>query len=115
MTKQFDGGTAFPRLDYKPYGDGSGQWHNEGGMSLRDTNPENDGFNLMDRCTKWSTKVPGREHHAAWFKAIDHPDMRLIEAAPDLLASLIELEPYMHEGEKLQRARAAIRKAKGIL
>ena len=82
---------------------------------LRDTNPENDGFNLMDRCTKWSTKVPGREHHAAWFKAIDHPDMRLIEAAPDLLASLIELEPYMHEGEKLQRARAAIRKAKGIL
>ena len=36
MTKQFDGGTAFPRLDYKPYGDGSGQWHNEGGMSLRD-------------------------------------------------------------------------------
>ena len=36
MNKHFDGGTAFPRLTYQPFGAGSGQWHNEGGMSLRD-------------------------------------------------------------------------------
>ena len=41
--------------------------------------------------------------------------MRLEAMNAELRACLIELEPYMHEGEKLQRARAAIRKAKGIL
>lgn len=29
---------------------------------------------------------PGRDHHASWCAGIDHPDARLIEAAPELLA-----------------------------
>ncbi len=53
-------------------------------MLLRD--PALDGMNLMERCTRWAVKVTGREHHASWFKGIDHPDARLIEAAPALLA-----------------------------
>ena len=27
----------------------------------------------------------GREHHAKWYKVLNHPDARLIAAAPDLL------------------------------
>lgn len=27
--------------------------------------------------------APGREHHAAWFKTLAHPDARLIASAPD--------------------------------
>jgi hypothetical protein len=38
---------------------------------------------LMVRADFWAADVPGREHHSSWHQAIDHPDMRLIEAAPD--------------------------------
>ena len=55
----------------------------------------------VDVCSVYLRTVEGRTEANA----------RLIAAAPDLLAALIELEPYMHEGAKLQRARAAITKA----
>lgn len=43
------------------------------------------GMNIMKRVEEWGAVVPGREHHADWYKAIDHPDARLIAASPDLL------------------------------
>lgn len=46
-----------------------------------------DRMNIMHRCDRWAKVVPGREHHADWFQTVDHPDMRLIAAAPDLLAA----------------------------
>lgn len=36
------------------------------------------------RADALAAEVPGREHHAGWFADIDHPDARLIAAAPDL-------------------------------
>jgi hypothetical protein len=45
-------------------------------------------LNIMRRADEFAAVVPGREHHAEWFKAVDHPDARLIAAAPDLLAAL---------------------------
>jgi hypothetical protein len=47
---------------------------------------------LLDKCIKWAKAIRGREHHAHWLKSLDHPDARLIAAAPDLLAVLQELE-----------------------
>lgn len=35
--------------------------------------------------------VEGREHHARWFQDVNHPDARLIAAAPDLLAACLRL------------------------
>jgi hypothetical protein len=57
---------------------------------FRDT--EVGGMNLMDRlCDKpeWIAPEPGREHHKRWHQLVTHPDARLIEAAPDMLAALI--------------------------
>lgn len=56
---------------------------------LRDT--AHDGFNIMHRvCDRpdWIAPFEGRKHHADWCSRIIHPDMRLIAAAPDLLAAL---------------------------
>ncbi len=36
----------------------------------------------------WIEPFSGREHHAHWCASVTHPDMRLIEAAPDLLDAL---------------------------
>ena len=46
--------------------------------------------------------VEGREHHSSWFQAINHPDARLMTAAPDMLEALIE---YMAWGAKTQSDR----------
>jgi hypothetical protein len=35
--------------------------------------------------------VPGRAHHSHWFQNINHPDARLIAAAPELLSALVKL------------------------
>lgn len=44
-----------------------------------------EGMNIMYRAEKFSVIVPGREHHAHWFKSLDHPDAVLIQNAPRLL------------------------------
>lgn len=47
-----------------------------------------DDLNIMCQVTAFTTPAEGREHHAGWFKIIDHPDARLIESAPELLDSV---------------------------
>lgn len=93
-----------------------------------------DGINLMHHARDFAVVVPGREHHADWFKGLKHPDASLIEASPDLLASLVEqvdafdrqvaeyrrgdseeiarIAEQVH-GKRMDRARAAIAKARG--
>ncbi len=41
-----------------------------------------------ERADALAVEVKGREHHANWFAVINHPDARLIAAAPDLLEAL---------------------------
>ncbi len=76
----------------------------------------------MKRAVDVSVAEPGREHHAAWWRIIDHPDARLIEAAPDLLGALRTLRASvvanngMHDGSGRTVAEfidAAIAKATG--
>lgn len=52
---------------------------------------ENENHSIIHRVEKWAVPVPGREHHAHWFMDVDHPDARLIAAAPDLLWALKEI------------------------
>ena len=40
---------------------------------------------LTQKAENFSAVVPGREHHADWYQTIDHPDARLIAAAPEML------------------------------
>lgn len=100
---------------------------NDAVATLRD--PAIDGMNVMHKLPDrpdWIAPFPGREHHADWCAAVRHPDMRLIEAAPDLLAALQALRlareqdkypswekgvPCFKEAEAL--ADAAIAKATG--
>lgn len=60
---------------------------------------------------------PGREHHADWWRIIDHPAARLIEAAPVLLAAahraLVNHEDAGCSCEGCARLRAAILLAEG--
>lgn len=49
------------------------------------------GMNIMDRCEIYAKPVAGREHHKDWFQDIDHPDMRLMAEAPELLKALTRL------------------------
>lgn len=73
------------------------------------------------RADELAVAVPGREHHASWFADIDHPDARLIAAAPELLEALEHLlKVRERDGVKPQsrdaaeaKARAAIAKATG--
>lgn len=66
---------------------------------------DNADHGLLTRCLKWARKVIGREHHASWFKSLDHPDALLIAAAPDLLAAL---ELYLTAGHKEARREASV-------
>jgi hypothetical protein len=43
---------------------------------------------LMHDAEDFAAIVPGREHHARWFQTLEHPDARLIAAAPRLLQVL---------------------------
>lgn len=74
----------------------------------------------------WIAPFAGRAHHKHWCAAVIHPDMRLIEAAPDLLGALkglLEIEearigteafkPNSEGQARIDAARAAIAKAKG--
>lgn len=81
-------------------------------VTLRDT--AHDGMNIMHRLPDrkdWIAPFPGREHHASWCQSIKHPDMQLIEAAPDLLAALQAMLHDDDHDEAKRMARAAIAKA----
>ena len=89
-------------------------------LMLRDT--AHDGMNIMHKLHErrdWVAPFPGREHHANWCTAVKHPDMQLIEAAPDLLSLLQDavdsFGPHLEgsDDEWLIFARAAIAKATG--
>ncbi len=43
-----------------------------------------DDYNEMKRADSFAVVVPGNEKRAGWFRRIDHPDARLIEAAPTM-------------------------------
>lgn len=58
-------------------------------LMIRDT--AHDGMNIMHKLhdrRDWIAPHEGRDHHASWCAAVTHPDMRLIAAAPELLAAL---------------------------
>ena len=78
-----------------------------------------DHMNIMERVDKLAQPVEGREHHKSWFQDIDHPDARLISAAPELLEALeklyalVENEHISNSAWDLTFAADAIAKAKG--
>jgi hypothetical protein len=62
-----------------------------GGATLLIRDTAHEGMNIMHKLHErddWWEAFPGRGHHADWCAAVKHPDMQLIEAAPDLLAAL---------------------------
>lgn len=59
-----------------------------GGAQPRFLVPHPSGGMLLHEAHEFAKAVPGREHHAHWFQAIDHPDADLIAAAPELLGAL---------------------------
>jgi len=79
---------------------------------------------LLREAEEFRVFIPGREHHASWFQGINHPDMNLIAAAPELydaggeMAEAVALLPA-DDGRILGllpilcRLRAAIAKAEG--
>lgn len=84
-------------------------------LLIRDT--AHDGMNVMHKLHEradWSRVFPDRGHHAKWCAAVKHPDMQLIEAAPDLLAALLGvLRVADRKTDEFDAARAAIAKATG--
>ena len=70
---------------------------------------------LMHKASEMGVIVKGREHHANWFKDINHPDAKLIAAAPELLEALMECVklPYT-TGDVYDKAKLAINKALGL-
>lgn len=85
-------------------------------LLVRDT--AHDGMQLLHKLPErrdWISPFPGREHHAHWCSGVSHPDMRLIEAAPDLLVALQAMLRAVNSndvGELVKAvAESAIRKA----
>jgi hypothetical protein len=104
-----------------------------GGATPRFTGCD-DGFRILHKLSDrkdWIAPITDREHHAHWCATVDHPDARLIAAAPDLLdqheADMVDLDllaKAIHAGDPmpelvirvtdmLNRKRAAIAKATG--
>lgn len=62
-----------------------------GGATLMIRDTSHDGMNIMHKLNDrrdWIAPHNGREHHIKWCADVVHPDMRLIAAAPELLAAL---------------------------
>lgn len=81
--------------------------------TLRDT--AHDGMNIMHRlCDRpdWVAPFAGRAHHADWCSDVVHPDMRLMAAAPDLLALLVESQSFIG-GDWCARRDAIVKKITG--
>lgn len=92
------------------------------GIRLRETSLQRLGImHKLHERPDWIAPFAGRAHHKHWCAAVIHPDMRLIEAAPDLLDALGVLVTLEADGmhaseasiEPWERARAAIAKATG--
>lgn len=97
-----------------------------GGATLMIRDTAHDGMNIMHKLHErrdWVTAFPGREHHANWCAAVKHPDMQLIEAAPDMLEALRKAvvllagvcvhSPELAPHETYEAVSAAIAKATG--
>lgn len=74
------------------------RWGMGGAKPRFRTGPDN--MNVMRPVEDFAVVAPGREHHADWFRLVNHPDAKLIESAPDLhaaaamaLAFIERLEP----------------------
>lgn len=79
-------------------------------MLLRDT--AHDGMNIMHKLHErpdWIAPQPGREHHKSWHQLLTHPDIRLIEAAPDLLSAMNGLLAYFESGNSVPVSQATIK------
>lgn len=89
----------------------------EGGMDL---------LHKLHERPEWIAPFPGREHHKHWCADVIHPDMRLIAAAPELLAALEScviwngkrgpddnLLPIDRQPGEIAKAMRAIAKARG--
>jgi hypothetical protein len=50
---------------------------------------DDDSCGIMEKAHTMGVIVKGREHHQDWFMDINHPDAKLIAAAPDLLEACI--------------------------
>ena len=65
---------------------------------------------ILSGCENYLEIVPGREHHAKWFKTLNHPDANLIAAAPDLFAALLKIaatenREFGSDWEEIEEAR----------
>lgn len=54
----------------------------------------------MTRVDQLTSIVDGREHHEHWFRDINHPDAKLIAAAPDLLSALEKVRALIYSKDK---------------
>jgi hypothetical protein len=106
------------------------RWGMSGAQARFITPNEVPGMMLLREAHAFAKVVPGREQHANWFQGIDHPDARLIAAAPDLLeaakAALVQAEGcfFNHypgddpatasQPEHIAMLHAAISKAEGL-
>ncbi len=90
------------------------------GVDLREVSEGHESLNCMYRLNDrkdWIQPFPGRDHHAHWCAAVNHPDMVLMQSAPELLDALERLVSERTAGlaslSGWESARAAIAKARG--
>lgn len=73
------------------------------GVDLRETSEGHESFNCMYPLKErqdWIQPFPGRDHHAHWCAAVNHPDMVLMQASPDLLEALEACLDALWEGTR---------------